>query len=61
MNYDPIEVRINKHPLGGYFIDVVYGGVANAVTVLEKFTRYADANSYAKRQYPNTPRLRGAY
>ena len=61
MNHAPIEVRINKHPLGGYMLDVVYGGIANVVTLFDKFARYSDANNYAKQKYPNIPRIRGAY
>lgn len=56
----PIEIRFTKHPNGGYTYYTalkVYPGIGNTAAVSTKFMTRSDATTWAKREYPDVPRI----
>jgi hypothetical protein len=56
----PIELRITRHPNGGYtFYTVlkVFEGIGNTAHVGTKFMTRSDATAWCKREYPAAPRI----
>ena len=61
MDSTPIELRINKHPNGGYTfytVDKVYPGIANVVFGQRKFMTYKDVQAYCATGWPKVPLLK---
>lgn len=56
----PIELRVNKHPNGGYTyytVDKVYEGVGNVVFGQLKFMTRLDVTNYCNREWHGVPVL----
>lgn len=54
----PIELRVNKHPNGGYTyytVDKVYPGVGNVVFGQHKLMTRSDVAAYCRREWPGVP------
>lgn len=57
----PIELRINKHPNGGYVyytVDKVYPGIGNVTFGQHKFMTWTDVTAWCNREYPGIPKIR---
>lgn len=57
----PIELRVNKHPNGGYTfytVDKVYPGVGNVAFGQRKFMTARDVSAWCKLEYPGVPVIR---
>ena len=60
MYMKPIELRITRHPNGGYTyytILKVFEGVGNTSNVNSKFMTRKDAVDWCKREYDSIPRI----
>jgi hypothetical protein len=56
----PIELRVNKHPNGGYTyytVDKVFPGVGNVAFGQRKFMTYKDVQNWARTEYDTVPVL----
>ena len=56
----PIELRITRHPNGGYTyytVLKVYPGVGNTAQSRHKHMTKSDATAWCEREYPGVPRI----
>lgn len=57
----PIELRVNKHPNGGYTyytVDKVFPGICNIAFGLRKFMTYKDVAVWCDTEYHGVPVIR---
>jgi hypothetical protein len=59
----PIELRLNRHPNGGYTfftIDRVWPGIGNVTFGGRRFLTSTDARKWARAEYPGVPLIPNA-
>lgn len=57
----PIELRINKHPNGGYTyytVDKMFESIGTVSFGSRKFMTYTDVTAWCKQEYPDVPVLK---